>query len=142
MNTKALLRPNLSIAILRMAVALIFIAHACARIYLNSFSQFGDFLESKGFPAGYYLAWAITLFELIGGIAMFFRRFVRLFCIGEIIILLIGIVLVHWQHGWFVVGMNLGGIEYSVILIIILFSIAVAESKAPDAVSSTRESGQ
>ena len=140
MHARNLLRPNVPIALLRMLMGLIFAAHAFARIYLNTFSQFGDFLESKGFPAGYALAWAITIFELVGGILLFLRLFVRIICIGEIIILLTGIVLVHWQNGWFVVGMTLGGIEYSVVLIIILFSIIVAESKATDAFSSTTSS--
>ncbi len=125
-----LLKPTLSIALLRIAVGLIFFLHAGARIYTNSFSGFGEFLTSKGFPAGYYLAWAITMFELLGGIAMILRYFVKLFCIGEIVILITGIVLVHWQNGWFTVGMTLGGIEYSVVLIIILVSILVAESKS------------
>lgn len=138
MKLNRLLKPNPSIAILRMLMGLIFMIHAAARIYLNTFSGFGDFLESKGFPGGFYLAWAITLFELIGGVAMFFRFFVRIFCVGEILILLTGIVLVHWQNGWFVVGMTLGGIEYSVVLIIILLSIIVAESKTSDAISSTK----
>ena len=125
-----LLKPNLPIAALRMLIGIIFFLHAAARLYLNSLSGFGDFLENKGFPLGFYLAWAITVFEFIGGICMFLRYFVKLFCIGEIIILLTGIILVHWQNGWFVVGMSLGGIEYSVVLITVLFAIFIAERKA------------
>jgi putative oxidoreductase len=119
----------LSIGILRMLMGIVFLLHASARIYENSFIGFGGFLDSKGFPFGVYLAWAITLFELLGGLAMFFRYFVKLFCLGEIIILLTGIVIVHWQNGWFVVGKTLGGIEYSVVLIMILISIFIAEYK-------------
>ena len=124
-----LLQPNTSIAILRMLMGVIFILHAGARIYLNSFSGFGDFLESKGLPAGFYLAWGVTIFELIGGIAMILRYFVKVFCIGEIIILLTGIAFVHWQHGWYTVGMTLNGIEYSVVLITVLIAIFIAERK-------------
>lgn len=124
-----LLKPSLPIAGLRMLLGIIFFLHAAARLYLNSLSGFGDFLENKGFPLGFYLAWAITVFEFIGGICMFLRYFVKLFCIGEIIILLTGIILVHWQNGWFVVGMTLGGIEYSVVLITVLFAIFIAETK-------------
>ena len=124
-----LLKPSLPIAALRMLIGIIFFLHAAARLYVNSLSGFGDFLENKGFPLGFYLAWAITLFEFIGGICMFLRYFVKLFCIVEIIILVTGIILVHWQNGWFVVGMALGGIEYSVVLITILVSIFIAESR-------------
>jgi putative oxidoreductase len=129
MQFKNLLRPTLPIAALRMLTGIIFILHASARLYLNSFSGFGDFLENKGFPFGFYLAWAVTLFELVGGIFMFLRYLVKIFCIGEIIILITGIILVHWQNGWFVVGMSLGGIEYSVVLITILVAIFITESK-------------
>ncbi|MET0393183.1 MAG: DoxX family protein [Chitinophagaceae bacterium] len=122
--------PSLPIAILRMLLGIVFILHGAARIYENSFTGFGAFLESKGFPLGFYLAWAITLFEIGGGIAFFLRWFVTVFCIGEIVILLAGIVLVHWQNGWFVVGMTEGGIEYSVVLITVLAAIGIAERKS------------
>ena len=130
MQDSNFLKPTLSIAGLRMVMGIIFILHATARIYNNSLPGFGDFLSEKGFPMGFYLAWAVTLFELAGSILMFFRQFVKIFCIGEIIILIIGIITLHWQHGWFVVGMTLGGIEYSVVLITILLAIFFAERKA------------
>ena len=129
MKTTYLLLPSPPIAALRMAVGIIFILHAAARIYNNSLSGFGDFLSDKGFPLGFYLAWSVTIFELVGGILMFFRQMVKFFCIGEIIILFTGIVLLHWESGWFVVGMTLGGMEYSVVLITILLAIFFAERK-------------
>jgi len=125
-----LLRPSLSIAILRMLMGLIFMAHAITRLVDYSLPGFGEFLDGKGFPAGFYLAWAITIFELLGGTLMFLRRFVKIFCIGEIIILLTGIIIVHSPNGWFVVGKTLGGIEYSVVLITVLIAIYLAERKA------------
>jgi putative oxidoreductase len=124
------LYPSLPIAILRMLVGLIFMTHGIARLVQNSLSGFGGFLESQGLPAGFYLAWGVTLFETIFGLCMFLGYFVRIFCIGEILILLGGIIMVHWQNGWFVVGMTLGGIEYSVVLIVVLISILMAYSKA------------
>ena len=130
MNADNLFKPNYSIAALRMMMGVIFILHAAVRVYNNTLPNFGNFLEGKGFPFGYYLAWAVTLFELIGGVLMFFRYFVRVFCLGEIMILIIGIITVHWESGWFVVGLSLGGAEYSVVLITILFAIYIAERKA------------
>lgn len=112
-----------------MLAGLVFMAHAIARLVDYSLPGFGEFLESKGFPLGFYLAWAITLFELIGGLCMFSGYFVRLFCIGEIIVLVTGIITVHWQNGWFVVGKTLGGIEYSVVLIVVLIAVFIAHAK-------------
>lgn len=129
MNLSNLFKPSLPIAALRMMMGVIFFLHAGARIYEDSFYGFGMFLENKGFPLGIYLAYTVTAFELVGGIAMFLRYFVRVFCIGETIILITGIFLVHLQNGWFVVGMTLGGIEYSVVLITILFAVFIAETR-------------
>lgn len=126
---KRFLQPSLPVAILRMLMGIIFMAHAIARLADYTIPGFGDFLNSKGFPSGFYLAWAVTLFELVGGFCMFLGYFTRLFCIGEIIILLTGIILVHWKNGWFVVGKTLGGIEYSVVLIIVLAVIFLANSQ-------------
>ena len=130
MRLSDLFKPTLPIAALRMMMGIIFFLNAAARIYFNSLSGFGDFLEGKGFPFGFYLAWIVTLFELFGGILMFLRYFVKIFCLGEIIILLIGIALVHWKGGWFVDSMSLGGIEYSIVLITILIAIFFAEEKS------------
>ena len=129
MRSDYLLKPTVSIATLRMVAAIIFILHAGARIYNDSLTGFGDFLNHKGFPFGFYTAWIVTVFELAGSVFMFFRRFVKIFCIGEMIILISGIVLVHWQKGRYIEDMSIGGIEYSIILITILFAIFLAERK-------------
>jgi putative oxidoreductase len=129
MRINYLLKPTLPIATLRMVVGVIFLLHASARIYNDSLTGFGDFLNQKGFPFGFYTAWTLTIFEIAGGFFLFFRRFVIFFCIGEIVILITGIIIVHWQKGWFVSDISLGGIEYSIILITILVAILIAEGK-------------
>ena len=111
-------------------MGVIFILHAGVRIYNNTLPGFGEFLGGKGFPFGLYMAWAVTIFELVGGVLMFCRFLVKFFCIGEIIILITGIITVHGENGWFVVGRSLNGIEYSVVLITILTAIFIAERKA------------
>lgn len=118
-----------ALVLLRIAVALIMMAHGTMRLIVNSLSGFGEFLTSKGFPLGEPLAWGITIFELVGGIALilgYFTRWVALILIVEIAA---GIVLVHAQNGWFVVGHQSGGMEYSVLLIICLIVIAASDKK-------------
>ena len=110
-------------------MGIIFILHACARLYDNSVPGFGEFLGKEGFPAGLFFAWAVTIFELVGGFSMFFRFAVKIFCVIEIIILLTGIFLVHSPNGWFTVGYTLNGIEYSVVLITVLAAIFIAERR-------------
>jgi len=97
------------------------------RLIVNSLTGFGAFLSSKGFPFGVTLAWGITFFELVGGILLIigvYRRWIALILIIELIT---GIFLVHAKNGWFVVGHQSGGMEYSVLLIICLIVIAAAE---------------
>ena len=130
MNIDNLFKPTYSIAALRMMMGIVFLLHAGVRVYNNTLPGFGDFLHDKGFPFGFYLAWAVTLFELVGGILMFLRFFVRVFCIGEMIILITGIVIVHSENGWSIIERSLNGIEYSLVLITILTAIFIAERKA------------
>jgi putative oxidoreductase len=130
MSIERLFKPTYSIAALRMMMGIVFILHAAVRVYNNTLPGFGDFLEGKGFPFGFYLAWAVTLFELVGGVLMFLRYFVRIFCIGEMIILITGIVIVHSENGWTIIERSLNGIEYSLVLITILTAIFIAERKA------------
>jgi putative oxidoreductase len=130
MDINNLFKPTYSIAALRMMMGIVFILHAGVRVYNNTLPGFGDFLHNKGFPFGFYLAWLITLFELVGGVLIFFRYLVRIFCIGEIIILIIGIITVHQENRWFALGDSLNGAEYSLVLITILTAIFIAERKA------------
>ena len=130
MNIDNLFKPTYSIAALRMMMGIVFILHAAVRVYNNTLPGFGDFLHDKGFPFGFYLAWLITLFELVGGVLIFFRYLVGIFCIGEIIILIIGIITVHQENRWFALGDSLNGAEYSLVLITILTAIFIAERKA------------
>lgn len=127
MSARGLFAPSLSIAILRISLGLVFMAHATIRLVDYTLPGFGDFLQSKGFPGGFYLAWSVTLFELLGGACMLLRLFVKWFCVGEILILVTGIILVHSVNGWFVVGKTLGGMEYSVVLILVLLAVLLAE---------------
>lgn len=117
---KALLSPAKSLLVLRIMIAICMIAHASQRFYFNSINGFGDFLNAKGFLIGVPIAWGITLFELIGGLAMLLNYFTKWISLVWAVQLLIGIILVHAQNGWFVVGPSTGGVEYSLLLIVCL----------------------
>ena len=122
-----------SLVLLRITVALIMMAHGIMRLIVNSLSGFGEFLSSKGFPLGEVLAWGITVFELAGGVLLImgiYRRWIALILIIELIT---GIILVHAKNGWFVVGHQSGGVEYSVLLIVCLIVIAAADKRSYEA---------
>lgn len=114
--------------ILRLALASILFVHSIARIRSGGVAPFGEFLSSRGFPAGFALAWGITLFELAAGVLMIAGRWLRPVCAIYSLQILTGIVLVHAPAGWFVVGLGRNGAEYSVL---ILFALAALYVLAP-----------
>lgn len=114
-----------AIAFLRITAALLMLIHGVARIYFGIVDDFGEFLTLNKFPLGFYLAWAITLFEIIGGIALTIGYFVTPLSIIFAVQLLCGILLVHLKEGWFVVGAGRNGVEYSVLLIAVFITLAI-----------------
>lgn len=113
--------------LLRVVVGLMLSAHGWMRISIWGMYDFGDWLDSQGFVIGDGIAWFLTLFEIVGGTLMAFGVAVRYIALIFIIEITMGIILVHSQHGWFVVGHTLNGVEYSVLLVITLFVIAASD---------------
>lgn len=62
-----------ALILLRVTTALLFMAHATARIAYGTIPQFAKFMSSQGFPYPGYWVWAITLAELVSGTAMIHR---------------------------------------------------------------------
>lgn len=116
-----------ALLLLRVSVAFIFLAHAVVRIANGTIPRFGGFLESKGLPAGEVLVWAITAFEIAGGLMLALGKQVKCMSVGFILLLLTGIVLIHAELGWFVGEHGSGGCEYSFVLIVALIAIAAAD---------------
>ncbi|MEM8486783.1 MAG: DoxX family protein [Bacteroidota bacterium] len=109
---------------LRVVVSILLIIHGIARISLGIVDDFGGFLDMVGFPFGVAIAWTITIIEIAGGLMLALGRWVQwlaLYFAGQLIM---GIILVHAQEGWFVVGAGRNGVEYSVLLITVLLVLA------------------
>lgn len=115
---------NPTLTILRVYLALTMIIHGVARIYAEGVLPFGEFLNMQGFPLGFYLAWAITIFEIAGGIVLIIGYFIPILAIVFAVQLAVGIILVHASSGWFVVGLGRNGMEYSVLLIVSFLCVA------------------
>ncbi len=127
MSSFPFLRLPAALVILRVTVALLFMAHAAVRIANGTIPQFGAFLSQKGIPFGVPAVWAITAFELGGGSLLIANRLVQPVAAGFMTILIMGIVLIHAQLGWFVGEHGTGGSEYSVALLAALVVISSAE---------------
>ncbi|MGH2684322.1 MAG: DoxX family protein [Actinomycetota bacterium] len=59
----------LSPIIVRLIVGMLMLAHGIDKLRggTSGIEGFGDFLSSKGFPAGVAFAWLVTMLELVGG---------------------------------------------------------------------------
>lgn len=117
-------REGRALAVVRITVAVLILIHGVFRATQGGVAPFGGWLESQGWPMGVTLAWAVTIYELIAPFLLIFGRFVTPAALGHVFILAIGLVTVHLPSGWFVVGAGRNGVEYSVLLIICLLSVA------------------
>lgn len=97
---------------LRVALGLMFIAHAYLKIAIFTPAGFAGFLGQVGFPG--FLAWPIIIAELLGGLAIltgFYGRYVSL----ALLPVLLGALMVHAPNGWLFTAAN-GGWEYPAFL--------------------------
>lgn len=120
---------NLDNIILRLAIAIVFLTHSIYGIFNNGINDFGNlYLNQIGFaPLGVPLAWAIKMTHLIGAILLIFNKYIIPVCILNIFILIMGIILIHYNEGWFVVGGGRNGMEYNFLLIFVLSSIMISD---------------
>ncbi len=118
-------REQLAEALLRYGLAVLIFIHGAHRLYHGGVTPFGGFLDSQGFPFGLALAWGITIYELVGPVLLAVRRLVMPIALVSAVQYATGIWLVHWQHGWFVVGSGRNGMEFSVLLILSLIVLAL-----------------
>ncbi len=119
-----------SIAIVRVAAAILLWLHGAHRLFTGGYAGFGEYLDGQGIPLGRQLALAITLFELAGPLLLLRRRLVVPVALGHAAILLSGILMVHASEGWWVVGAGRNGMEFSVLLIACLAATIQAELEA------------
>lgn len=118
-----------ALVFIRVVVAAMMFIHGSSRISFGTVGGFGEFLGAQGLPLGFYIAWAITLFELIGSVLLAAGFYAWIIALLFALELAIGIALVHWKEGWFVVGHGRNGMEFSALMIASLLSIAYANYK-------------
>ena len=117
-------RAETALMIQRVLLSFIIAAHGWARWIFDAVEPFGIWLDGQGFPLGVVIAYTVTLIEVLGTPLLAIGRFVLPLCIIYSVIYTMGIVLVHAPEGWFVVGLGRNGMEYSVLLIVCLLSVA------------------
>ena len=112
------------LVVLRVVLGLYMTAHGATRAAVGTVDDFGGFLAAQGLPMGVLVAWGITINEIVGGLTLASGRFVRLLAAAFALEHCMGIILVHAPRGWFTVGHQSGGAEYSVLLVLCFLLIA------------------
>jgi putative oxidoreductase len=117
-------RPETGLKIVRVAIGLIIGVHAVHGLVNSAATNgFGGYLGSLGFPFGVALAWLIQIGQFCSCIGLIIGRLVIPSCIFLLVILIVGIRLVHFSSGWFVVGAGRNGMEYSITLVACITAI-------------------
>lgn len=98
--------------LLRVALGVMFIAHAYLKIAIFTVPGFAGFLAQTGLPT--FLAWPIILAELLGGAALILGFQTRLVSLA-LLPILIGAIGIHAPNGWLFTAAN-GGWEYPAFL--------------------------
>ncbi len=111
--------------LLRLAVAVILLVHSVTGMFDGGIFDFGRlYLNEVGFaPWGVPLAWAIKLSHVACAVCLLWQKFIKPTAIITIFILLMGIIMVHFKEGWFVVGGGRNGVEFNFLLIVVLITL-------------------
>lgn len=111
--------------LLRITVAIILLTHSVFGMFNNGINDFGNlYLNQIGFaPVGVPLAWCIKLSHVVAAVLLLLNKCIKPAGFVTIFVLIMGIILVHFQEGWFVVGGGRNGMEYNVLLITVLIAI-------------------
>jgi len=105
--------------ILRIALAIILLFHSVPGMFNGGVQAFGElYLNQVGFaPMGVPLAWVIKLSHVVCAILLVLNKYIKPASVVTIVILIMGIVMVHYKEGWFVVGGGRNGVEFNFLMI-------------------------
>ncbi len=115
--------PDLGLAILRVVVGVIFIAHGAPAVF-RGMEGTTAVMASLGIPLPVIAAWAVRLLELLGGMSLIAGFLVTPIALLLAIHMMMGIVLVHAARGFYVIdtGAN-GGIEFNLLMVAALLML-------------------
>jgi putative oxidoreductase len=102
--------------LLRVGLGAVFLAHACAKLFLLSLPGTAKFFEAHGFPG--WTAYPVFALELLGGVALLLGIHTRWAAVLLIPIML-GALVPHYANGWMFSNSG-GGWEYPAFLIVAL----------------------
>lgn len=122
--------PRLGLAVLRVVVGVTFVAHGAPRLFHGGSADLAATLAEVGVPLAEAAAWAVSVLEFAGGLALLAGLLVTPVALLLAAHLTAGIVLVHAPAGWHVLGPLAehppGGVELNVVLLAALLALVLA----------------
>lgn len=119
---------QLGIAILRIVVGIVFLAHGAQKLFVHGFGGVTHMFASMRIPLAHESAILVTLVEFLGGIALVLGLGTRWAAILLIADMAVAIGKVHLRNGFFSAG---GGYEYPLTLLAALVALALAGPGSP-----------
>ncbi|MBS0341747.1 MAG: DoxX family protein [Proteobacteria bacterium] len=123
-----------AVFLLRVTLGVLFLAHVSLKLFVFTPSGFVGYFASLGLPA--VLAWAVMVFEIVGGLALVFGVYATWFAIPLALEILGTILLVHGKNGWLFMNKG-GGWEFPALWLVALIALYLLGDGA-FAVRSTR----
>lgn len=118
--------------VLRWALAIILFMHSIPGMFNGGIHDFGNlYLNQVGFdPFGVYLAWVIKLSHVVAAILFIANKYIKWAAWPTLFILVVGIFMVHLEHGWYVVGGGRNGVEFNFLLIAVISHLLIEDKKS------------
>jgi len=110
---------------LRLAVGVVFMYHGYGKLF-GGLAGFAQGLAQMGMPAPHFMAALAAGGEFFGGLFLLLGLFTRLAAIPPSVVMLVALFKVHLPGGQFAV--NKGGIEFVLVLFLILVSLMLSGS--------------
>ena len=117
-------REDWAMTLLRVALGVVFIAHALLKFAVFGMSGTEIFFKAVGLWE--WLAWPVTIIEFVAGVAILIGFYARESSVALIPIIL-GAIWVHWNNGW-VFSVPNGGWEYPAFLLVALVCLIIGGS--------------
>jgi putative oxidoreductase len=112
--------PDYAATVLRLALGIMYLAHAHLKFFTFTLAGTAEFFASVGFAP--WMAYPVALAELAAGFLLVLGMQVRIVALAMLPVLL-GAAVTHWPNGWVFINTG-GGWEYPAFLM--AASIAVA----------------